>query len=144
MLLKDNLKQILEIKLKDVDAYLVDLVITEKKSIIISIDRFEGVTFKHCSFISKYLEEYFEEDIQNYDLTVCSAGLENPFKVKQQYHKNIGKEVSVLLNNGKKKKGILLSYDNGLLLEIKRKKKPVEQLLISKNEIKETKLKIKF
>ena len=144
MLLKDNLKQILEIKLKDIDAYLVDLEIIEKKSIIISIDRFEGVTFKHCSFISKYLEEYFEEDIQDYDLTVCSAGLENPFKVKQQYHKNIGKEVSVLLNNGKKKKGVLLSYDNGLMLEIKRKKKPVEQLLISKNEIKETKLKNKI
>ena len=58
MLLKDNLKQILEIKLKDIDAYLVDLAITEKKSIMISIDRFEGVTFKHCSLISKYLEEY--------------------------------------------------------------------------------------
>ena len=43
MLLKDNLKQILEIKLKDINAYLVDLEIIEKKSIIISIDRFEGI-----------------------------------------------------------------------------------------------------
>ena len=94
--------------------------------------------------ISKYIEENFDRDIEDYELTVCSAGLENPFMVAEQYHKNKGKEVRVLLNSGKRKRGVILSYeDDRLTLEVK-KKKIVEKVLISKAEIKETKLKINF
>ena len=63
----------------------------------------------------------------------------------------MGKEVGVLLKNGKRQRGIILSYENQILkLEIEKKKKGkskqkiVEEIIIPKSEIKETKLKINF
>jgi ribosome maturation factor RimP len=100
--------------------------------------------------ISKYIEEHFDREVEDYELTVCSAGLDNAFMVDEQYQKNIGKEVGVLLKNGKRKKGVILSYDETLLLEVEKKKKGsrkeyiTEKVLIPKDEIKETKLKINF
>ena len=89
--------------------------------------------------------------MEDYELTVCSAGLDNPFMVDEQYQKYIGKEVGVLLTNGKRKTGIILSYDESLLmLEVAKKKKGsrkeyiLEEVSIPKEEIKETKLKINF
>ena len=62
----------------------------------------------------------------------------------------IGKEVNVLLANGKRKTGVILSYDGILIMEVVKKKKGSrkiyikEQVKILKEEIKETKLKINF
>ena len=106
---------------------------------------------EHCLAISKYIEEHFDRDVEDYELTVCSAGLDNPFMVEEQYHKYNGKEVGVLLTNGKRKTGLILAYkDNVLTLEVAKKKKGsrkeyiLEEVEIPQNEIKETKLKINF
>jgi len=55
------------------------------------------------------------------------------------------------LKNGKRQRGIILSYENQILtLEIEKKKKGkskqkiIEEIIIPKSEIKETKLKINF
>ena len=89
--------------------------------------------------------------MEDYELTVCSAGLDNPFMVNQQYHKYNGKEVGVLLTNGTRERGIILSYENDTLtLEVAKKKKEskkeniIKQVMIPKAEIKETKVKINF
>ena len=57
----------------------------------------------------------------------------------------------MLLKNGQRKRGVILSYkDDTLTLQIKKKKKGnkkayiFDQLIIPKVEIKETKLKINF
>ena len=63
----------------------------------------------------------------------------------------IGKEAGVLLTNGKRKKGIILSFENDeLILEVEKKMKgsrkeyEIAEVVILKEEIKETKLKINF
>ena len=55
------------------------------------------------------------------------------------------------MKNGKRQRGIILSYENQILkLEIEKKKKGkskqkiIEEIIIPKSEIKETKLKINF
>ena len=89
-------------------------------------------------------------DIEDYELTVCSAGLDNAFMVDEQYQKYLGKEVSVLLTNGKRNSGLIISCDKTLILQVIKKKKGsgkeyiMEQVNIPKEEIKETKLKINF
>ena len=110
-------------------------------------DRHDGVQVEHCLLISKHIEEHFDREIEDYELTVCSAGLENPFKVEQQYHKYNGKEVGVLLVNGKREKGVILSYQKDILtLEVVKSKKEntTKEVIIPKSKIKETKLKINF
>ena len=150
MIAKEEIKKIVEPKIKELGGFFVDLKVNTANVINLFFDRYEGVQLEHCLQISKYVEAHFDRDIEDYELTVCSAGLDNPFKVSEQYQKHQGKEVGVLLNTGKRKRGIILSYqDDVLRLGVEKKKKGIkkqiiEEVLIPKSEIKETKLKINF
>ena len=147
MIAKEDIRKVAEPKIKELDGFFVDLKVNAANGITLFFDRMDGVQVEHCLVISKHIEEHFDRDIEDYELTVCSAGLDNPFMVDQQYHKYNGKEVSVLLTNGRREKGIILSYENDILtLAVAKKKKQsiIEEVVISKEEIKETKLKINF
>ena len=151
MIVKEEIRKIAEFKIKELGGFLVDLKVNTANVITLFFDRMDGVQVEHCLAISKYIEEHFDRDIEDYELTVCSAGLDNPFMLDEQYHKYNGKEVGVLLTNGKRQKGIILSYENNMLtLAVTKKKKGskkgsiIEEMVIPKKEIKETKLKINF
>ena len=151
MIAKEEIIKVAEAKIKELDGFLVDVKVNTANIITVFFDRMEGVQVKHCLEISKYVENHFDREVEDYELTVCSAGLDNAFMVDEQYQKYIGKEVGVLLTNGKRKKGIILSFENDkLILEVEKKMKGsrkeyiTEQVNISKEEIKETKLKINF
>jgi len=150
MIAQDEIIRVAELKLKEINGFLVDVKVNTANVITVFFDRMEGVQVENCLEVSKHIEEYFDREIEDYELTVCSAGLDNPFMVDEQYQKYIGKEVGVLLSNGKRKSGTLLSYEDTLTLEVRRKKKGsrkeyiVEEVSIPKEEIKETKLKINF
>ena len=73
--------------------------------------------------------------MEDYSLTVSSAGLDQPFKVSGQFTKATGSQVVVLLKGGRKLTGILTTADDeGIVLryvtrevpEGKKKKVPVE------------------
>ena len=151
MIKKEDIKEVAEEKIKELGGFFVDLKVTKGNAITLFFDRFDGVKVEHCVEISKHIEDVFDRDIEDYSLTVCSAGLESPFVVDQQYHKYKGKEVKVLLTNGKRKRGIILSYEeDNLFLQIEKKKKGskkekiIDKIMTSKSQIKETKLKINF
>lgn len=150
MIVKEDIIKQADYKIRQLGGYLVDVKLGPNNTINIYIDKTEGISFNDCLEISKYIERLNDREKEDYELNVFSPGLESPFKVDQQYYKNIGKEVGVLLQNGKRKKGILKSYDKKLILEIKKKKKGSrktyikEFLKINKEEIKETKLKLNF
>ena len=63
----------------------VDVKVNTANVITVFFDRMEGVQVEHCLLISKYIEEYFDREVEDYELTVCSAGLDNPFMVDEQY-----------------------------------------------------------
>ena len=151
MITKEAIRKVAETKINAIDGFFVDLKVNTANVITLFFDRNDGVEVKHCLEVSKYIEEHFDRNIEDYELNVCSAGLDNPFMVDQQYHKHKGKEVGVLRTNGKRCKGIILSYVNDILtLEVVKKKKgnkkekTFEKVVIPKSEIKETKLKINF
>jgi ribosome maturation factor RimP len=150
MIAQDEIIRVAELKVKEINGFLVDVKVNTANVITVFFDRMEGVQVENCLEVSKHIEEYFDREVEDYELTVCSAGLDNPFMVDEQYQKYIGKEVGVLLSNGKRKSGTLLSYEDTLTLEVRRKKKGsrkeyiVEEVSIPKEEIKETKLKINF
>ena len=146
MIVKEEIRKVAEPKIKELGGFFVDLKVNTANVITLFFDREEGVHVEHCLAVSKHIEEHFDRDIEDYELTVCSAGLDNPFMVNEQYHKHNGKEVGVLLTNGKREKGIILSYENdSLTLEVKKKKgSSIKEIVIPKSKIKETKLKINF
>ena len=62
--------------------------------------------------------------MEDYELTVGSYGISDPFKVLQHYKKNMGGEVEVLTKDGKKLKGTLKDADEkGFTLTITKKVK---------------------
>jgi len=150
MLLKEEIKKYASEKALEINGFVVDVNISANNVITIFFDKNNGVLVDDCLVISKYIQEKFDKDVEDYELTVCSPGLTNPLKVKQQYIKNIGKEVSVKTNDGKRKTGILKKFETDLVLEVLKKKKGsrkdyvLEDIAIPFEEIKETKLKINF
>ena len=122
---KNIINQIINDFLKEnSELYLVDLNISADNKIVVEIDSFSGISVQMCENLSRYIEKNLTT-VENYELEVGSAGLTSPFKVVNQYIKNISKEVEVLTADGRKLTGILKNADqNGFTIIIEKKIKP--------------------
>ena len=98
--------------LEDKDYFLVDIEISPDDRIVVEIDHADGVWIEDCVQLSRFIEDNLSRDDEDYELEVGSAGLGQPFKVKQQYLNFIGKEVEVLDADGKKWKGMLKAVED--------------------------------
>ena len=88
--------------------FLVDVTVSKDNDIEIVIEKEQGdVDWEDCSAIDRVVHEAFDQDVEDYALTVSSAGLDRPFKVQKQFDKAIGSKVEVWIKGGKKLKGIL-------------------------------------
>ncbi|MCF0192588.1 MAG: ribosome assembly cofactor RimP, partial [Prevotella sp.] len=54
---------------------------------------------------------HFDREQEDFELEVGSAGIGQPFKVVEQYHCHVGKDVEVLGADGKKYRGVLKEID---------------------------------
>ena len=111
MIDKNVVKQLVNEWLEDKDYFLVDVNVTPDDKITVEIDHADGVWIEDCAKLSQYIEDHLSRDDEDYELEVGSAGLGQPFKVEQQYHNFVGKEVEVLDGDGKKYKGVLKSVE---------------------------------
>ena len=150
MILKEEIEKIASVRAQELNGSIIDVTISSGNDIVVYFDKIGGVQIEECVSISKSINDYFDRDIEDYALTVCSPGLTNPFKIKAQYEINKGREVIVKKSDGKKVSGTIVSSDNQLTLAVKKKEKGstnkyvFNDVLIPFNEIKETRLKIKF
>ncbi len=124
MITKSEITKIVEEYLVDTDYFLVDVCVSADNRIVVEIDSFEGVDVDFCANLSKKIEENFDREQEDFELEVGSAGLTSPFKVSQQYEKNLGKEVEILTKSGEKLVGILSAVsDESFTLEVEVKEK---------------------
>lgn len=144
---RQKVEQWLEAKMKEEELFLVDVRLLPGNRLQVFIDSNGGITIDKCAEVSRFLETFLDSEKilgENYNLEISSPGIDQPFKVLKQYLKNIGKKVDVLLNNGIKKRGTLLSADeNKILLEEQANKQTV-QTEIFLNQIKNTKTVLTF
>lgn len=123
-------------KVAERGCFIVDSEIGKDEDITLTIDKENGsVSLEDCEAINDAFLAVFDKDIQDYSLTVTSAGLDQPFKVLKQFQKAIGSQVEVRLRNGKKiigllsdatKEGITLRYSLKETVEGKKRKVMVE------------------
>jgi ribosome maturation factor RimP len=155
MIEKELVEKLVKEKIRGTDLYLVEVVVNSTNHIQVLVDSFEGVSIDTCVEISRFLNEKMDRDAEDYSLEVSSPGLGSPFRVRQQFDKNMGRVVEVLLFNGLKKKGKLLKVDDhGLTLEVtekvpsggsgKKKVKKSVEIELDFSEIKTTKAVISF
>lgn len=117
-----EIKEIMDTILQGTDLFLVDLSVAADNSIEVEIDAPKGVNVDTCREVSRKLEERLDRETEDFALTVCSAGIGYPFKVPQQYEKNIGNTVEVKLANGQKLEGTLKAHtENGITVEVEEK-----------------------
>lgn len=116
---KEQIIQAIEPALKERGCFLVEVSLSADNDIEIVIEKSEGsVDWDDCAALDKVMHECFNQDQEDYALTVSSAGLDRPFKVPAQYLKAIGTRVDVWLKGGKKLKGILEAYgEEGIKVE---------------------------
>lgn len=136
------------------DIFLVETNVRPGNIIVVEIDSKEGVSIDNCIALSKYIESKLDREVEDFELEVGSAGITSPFKIPQQYEKNIGNEVEVLTKNGQKLSGVLKSCnDTGFTITViklvkpegaKRKIETEEDFSFGYEEVKYTKYLIRF
>jgi ribosome maturation factor RimP len=134
--------------------FLVDVTISARNEIHIMVDSDAGISINQIVEISRYVESKLDREKEDFELSVFSAGLTEPFRLVRQYKKNQGKEIEVLLTNGQKLNGVLKGVsDQEIELEVTTKEKPEgskKKELVTRvhhlgySEIKEAKKIIKF
>ena len=105
---KEQIIKAVETAVAQRGCFLVEVTVSKDNDIEIIIEKEEGVVdWEDCAAIDKVMHEAFDQDVEDYALTVSSAGLDRPFKVLRQYQKAIGSKVDVWMKGGKKVKGTL-------------------------------------
>lgn len=124
MIDKALVEQAVNEELAGTEMFLVDLKVSTDNRIVVEIDSMTPMDVDTCVALSRKIEEKFNRDEEDFELEVGSAGLTSPFKVKQQYVKNIGNDVEVLTKDGRKFTGVLTEVtDEGFTVEVARKVK---------------------
>lgn len=127
MITTELLREYVEECLKDSPYFLVDVIGEPNDRYVVEIDSEDGVDIDYCIELSRKIEEKFprEENGDDYELEVGSAGLTTPFKVKRQYDKNIGQDIEVQTRDGRKLRGVLAAAGpESFTLQMRVKEKP--------------------
>jgi len=106
------------------EMFLVDLNVNSNNVIHVEIDSFTGLTIDQCVAISRHIESNLDRETEDFELQVSSPGADQPFKVKEQYIKNIGRQVEITLKDGSTVRGKLTSAsESEITVEISAKEK---------------------
>ena len=118
--------------------FIVDVSVSKDNDITLTIEKEEGtIELDDCVSLSRFFETKFDREVEDYSLTVSSAGLDQPFKVLKQFAKAVGSKVEVSLKGGKKmvavleaadEESITLKYTAKEAVEGKKKKELVEHV----------------
>lgn len=124
MIDKNKIAELVNEKLAD-DQFLVDVTVSATNVIHIMIDCDTNLSINQIVEVSRFVESSLDRESEDFELSVFSAGLSEPFRLVRQYKKNLGTEIDVLLTNGTKLSGILAKADEeGISLEVTTKEKP--------------------
>ena len=137
------------------DLFVVDIKISADNDIDITIESDDrDVTLDDCVEMSRYIESKLDRDIEDFSLTVGSAGLTAPFKIPRQYRKVVGSMIEVTYRDGHRQKATLesagedefeISYEK--LVQVEGQKKKVRESVcetLKYTDIKSAKAVIKF
>ncbi|MCG8411774.1 MAG: ribosome assembly cofactor RimP [Bacteroidales bacterium] len=154
MIDREKIINIIKDTVDEKEAFIVEVKVSSSNKINIEIDSISGFSINDCVEVSRLVESQLDREEEDFELEVASAGLSEPFKVIQQYQKNLGKEVETLTSEGKKIKGILVDVtdedfeiEESKMVRVEGKKKKqnvIEKHRFTFDQVKSTKIIIKF
>ena len=153
----DGQIQALEQKVKalietEPDIFLVEIRIKPTNNVKVFLDSDNGMSLDRLIQYNRKLYKDLEETSffpgGDFSLEVSSPGLDEPLRLRRQYLKNIGRGVEVTLVDGVKTEGKLLrAGETEIIVEEEKgkgKKRELVQHTIPFDNIKSTKIQIKF
>jgi ribosome maturation factor RimP len=153
MNIEKRVTELVEEKIADMpNLFLVDVKMHQNGKLIVLVDGDNGIGIADCAAISRHVGFHLEEENvieEAYNLEVSSPGIDTPLVLKRQYAKNIGRTVSIKMDDGTKKEGELLTAGDDFIIiaeTIKQKGKKAETVesTIPTDKITETKVLISF
>jgi ribosome maturation factor RimP len=146
MIDKLHVLSIIDSTLSGSDKFLVDLKISTDNRINVAIDGDNGITIDDCIELSRAIENSLDRDVEDFELNVASAGLDSPLKLKRQYKKNIGQDLSVTTFDSETFEGRLIDADDErIILKLPgRKNMHAEPVKLAYPDIKTAKIIIHF
>jgi ribosome maturation factor RimP len=149
----ESIRQMMEeVISNDPDCFLVDVKLKPGNNIQVFVDADAGLPISRCIQYNRALYKRIEETTLfnegDFALEVSSPGLEEPLKLNRQYTKNIGRQVDVIMKDGRKLEGKLLAAGELEVTLEETKGKGKKQEVIQHNlvyaDIKSTKIQIVF
>ena len=123
--------------------FLVEVKALPGDQITIFADKDKNITLDECTTIHRGLMEKIPT-AGDYEIMVSSPGMDQPFKVAEQYKKYMNRNVIVITTDGQRYTGKLLAFNNDTItVEEQKKSGPVEHNF-NLNNVKSTQLSISF
>lgn len=126
MISEETVLLLIEEKVEGSINFLVSLNISVDNIIDIVMDGDDGFSIQDCMDLNRYLNKKLDRDIEDYNLRVSSPGLDQPFMVRRQYYKNVGRQVKVSLNDSSAIEGELMEADDDKIVVQTRVKERIE------------------
>ena len=153
MITEELIRQLTNEQLEGSNKFLISVKVRNGNHITVVIDGDEPLRIDDCIKVSRHIESKLDREVEDFELRVFSAGIDQPYVQLRQYIKNIGREVEVSLIDGTIVKGILLAANEQQIQldeKVTKKKKQAigataeGALTIPFSEIKQTKEIISF
>ena len=133
---KEEIIKAVEAAVSERGCFIVDVTVSAANDIEIVLEKEEGIVdWNDCAAIDAVVHAAFDQDAEDYALTVSSAGLDRPFKVYRQFLKAVGSKVDVKFKGGRRlvatltaatEDSVTLHYTALEAVEGKKKKEKVE------------------
>jgi ribosome maturation factor RimP len=107
MIDKATIREMVEKVIEGESLFLVDVSVTPSNKITILVDSQEGITINQCAVINRKLEVLLDRGKEDFDLVVSSPGLDSGLKVGEQYRKNVGRELEIIMKDNVRHTGVL-------------------------------------
>ena len=105
MELVEEIRALAEQKLSP-DQFVVDVIVSARKGpkkVMVIVDGDQGLSIEDCATLSRHLSKVLDESSlieDNYLLEVTTPGVDQPLKLKRQYHKHIGRTLKINTKEG--------------------------------------------
>jgi len=154
LITKEHILKLLNQHLGNGSIFVTGIKVGSDNAIHVFLDGDTGVTIADCVAASRFLEKNLDSEKNDFSLDVSSHGATTPLVMPRQYTKHIGRDFEIKLLDDTKLIGTLTEFNtNELKLEYteredkaigKGKVNVIKHHIIPHNQIKESKIKLKF
>ena len=133
MIDKILIEDLVEEAIGDGDLFIVEISVSKNNKISVILDGDQGVSISRCVDVSRVIEGDLDREIEDFELSVSSYGIDQPFLMLRQYQKYIAKPIQLILEDDTVKRGELVSATSLKIVlkeEIIKKNRRSKKLLI--------------